>query len=1338
MVHSNVNQRRAVLAALCATILGVGCGPGDQASLTILDPVDGAILTLATDTRPDLDGVQATVLVQAHRVAVGDTVSLAADDAVIGMATVPDSGELSFTDVTIPSGMHQLVAFTMAGDVRSPEITVTVNDGCATIDFVTPVAGGDRVTFGPADDTDGMACGESFETTVVISTDAGNGSEARVFVNGTPRRTGTVSGTMARFEGVPFDLGAAPNELAVEVVNSEGVTCRQTFATPIYVDCAGVSCRITAPDTTSSFLNQSNDVSDAPGFQGDFEVTTDADGAGQAVQLIIDGNETDALSAMPTPSGTDGVASFGNVALSEGVHRIQAVCKDAAGNPTRTSAEWTVDVTACDVAVTAPADGALFIDSDDVDSSLDGIQIAMNGTSTGTACTSFRVGHCGSLGDFQSLSGSSFDGQVTLSTSAMQDLCAEVQDAAGNVGEGRVSVRVRSDAPQLQITSPVAGTGFNAAGTGGRTADLTPGTGTCEAAFTVYCTDPGSTVTLVNDSGTTLPGGSSTCVADGSAPAPYAGVATFASVSLPSVESLGEVHVRARADVDRLVGLSDPITLLSDCESPVIDISRPMCGATLRPSDDADAATAGIQYRVDVINTNVPKPPVTLELRNTSGTTVFGPVTSSTPAGGVVTSFSGATFTVGGDVVMHACATDAAGNVGCDMDCTVSVQDIPTLSITQPTAGAVLSNAADCDGATPGLQLRVRATTNAAPGSSGTVQIGAASAVPLSVSGTTIDACVDAADGRNVLVTVTVTDAARGTAMATVRVNIDTMGPSTAIDDLILSEADRRGGIARFSWTAVDDAGGLRLDHYEARCSSAPITNEAEWGAATMVSVPTVPAMGGAVQSADVSGFRPGQPRYCVLRGVDIAGQLTPLPSAAPAPFEPTLLQQEITGTGNLGAVIVPVGDVNGDTIDDVLVSALDGHVYLYFGSTGATPLSGAPNVVFNGPASGGYGKTVGNIGDANGDGRPDFAISARAATVGSNGFAGAVWIFFGRDSTTPWPSSMSLALTSGACGSDVCLLGSTSGAFLGWSVGSAGDFDGDGFGDIAIDAWKGNGGSGRLYVLSGSSLSTGTSFTFPDTSAAPADPNGFVIDAPAGAYGMGVSVASPGNFVGDLRSDLVVGAIGDAPMSLLGRVYAVAGRAYPAASSGLIAIPSADLTEIASGPAGTFGSLVRSIGDYDGNGRVDVAVFHGTSAGRVTVYLQQATGFSVSSSFVLDNGLASSGNDLFGNSIGIGYDPYLGNIGDFDGDSHADLLVGSQQNGTLVGDVSLFYGTGATGALTRSAADFVVGRPDPFGTAPTDGVAAYVGDLNGDGFNDILVGDPSYTSGAGRFLLIY
>jgi hypothetical protein len=329
-------------------------------------------------------------------------------------------------------------------------------------------------------------------------------------------------------------------------------------------------------------------------------------------------------------------------------------------------------------------------------------------------------------------------------------------------------------------------------------------------------------------------------------------------------------------------------------------------------------------------------------------------------------------------------------------------------------------------------------------------------------AGGAISVCAAAVEGRSVPVRVSVTDS-RGTGSASVTVVVDTIPPVTPIDPLTATVVDRRGGTVGFSWTAVEDAGGFTLTRYELRCAAAPITSEAEWAAASSVSLVTVPGSMGTAQSENVGGFRPGESHHCVLRGSDPTGALTPLADGAlvSIPF----ISHEISaaGTVNLGTSIAPVGDVNGDGIDDIVIGG-NNIAYLYFGSSAG--LGNAPNVTISGGSGWSFGLTVAGLGDFNGDGHPDFAIAAWSYSATS----GAVFVFYGRGATTPWPSELTIEFSSpGSCGgADVCFLGSTS-SLLGWSLSAAGDFDGDGLMDLAAGAPMVNSFAGRLYVLLGS-----------------------------------------------------------------------------------------------------------------------------------------------------------------------------------------------------------------------------------------------------------------------------
>lgn len=1320
---------RARIGALMCCVALTGC-PGPSATLEIIEPADGTVLTTADDTSAILDGIQTRIVVQAIGVAVGADVDLVIDDgAIAATAVTPDDGMIVYEDVTVPAGQHTLRAVTRRDDTRSPIVTIEVRDVCFPIGFVTPAPMGTSVTLGPSDDTDGEACGETFETTVVVSTGAPNGSEARIIVNGAPQRTATVASGVVRFTGVAFDRrGTMANELRVEITGPEGVACPAMFPGSIFVDCQGVSCSITSPDAGGGFLNQDDDVSDAPGFQGDFEVTTDPDGAGQEVRLIVDGNETGARSALPVGN----VATFGNVPLSEGVHRVQAECRDSAGNVSRSAAaEWTVDTIACELDLTTPTPGTLYTDDDDLDATVDGIQVDASGTAAAD-CTQLRVELCSAI-EAAPFGGAETDWtrRVTLGSSPTQEICVQALDMAGNVSTDRESVRLRTEAPQLEIVAPAAGSEFNIAGNAGRTADLMAGNSTCEVFFDVYCTDVGVDV-VVERSDTMIELGRTACVAEAGLPAPYSGRATFPMLSLPSVQTGAAFPVVAWQEADRLRGASAAISLRSDCVAPPVAVARPACGSTLLlATHDEDLTTPGLQHRTNINNPIDPAEDVVLEIRPVGGGSPTYMATDTTTTTTAI--FTAASYGAGGELEILATVVDSAGNVGTTAGCTVTVSDLPSLVVTQPMNGAALGTDADCDTSRPGMQVRVRATTNAADGSMGEVRTDDGEVVMQSVTGGVIDVCIDVPEGP-VTFTVSVTDS-RGTSTAMTMVRIDTMPPTTAIEPLAVSTVDRRGGRVRLSWTAVADAGGGSLSSYHLRCSATPITNETEWSAATVVSLMTTPGTAGTSESEEVRVVRPGETVHCVLRGADVVGQLTPLPSSSTA-VTTDFLEATVTPTmgTSAGTAVTPIGDVNGDSIDDLLIGG-DGIAYLYFGSTSG--LGAAPNVNIVGPAGVNFGMTIAGIGDFNGDGHADFAIGARLESAAR----GSVYVFFGRPATSSWPSNIDVssgcgtvgAPTPGGCmvlrGDDGAAGGPDEPAALGWSLSSAGDFDGDGLFDLAIGASVSSSFVGRTYVILGrASHARGATVLVPGPDGG--QPAGFVMQGDGVTYrAFGTSVASVGGDMdGDGRHELLVSATGGS--GAMGTAVAVLGRAHT--GTGLVTIPTTAFQLLGTGTANQFGRLVRGVGDVDNDGRLDAAVQNASSAGSITVFFGGPSGFVSPASVVVVNDLAGAASDDFGGSIGTGVHPWLMRIGDVDRDGIVDLLAGAAQTGTGPGTAHLFYREASRTAFPRSSAHVEIGP------ATAIAAAGYAGDLNGDGFTDIVVGDPAFGSGTGRVLVRY
>ena len=167
-----IGRLRATLAMAWALCFAMGCpGEDEDTSITITAPVTGT-LSLADDTDPATDGLQIAVSATSLGLEVGTAVNLFLDSGMVSASTVQDGGAIGFTGVTIPGGTHTLVVETAEGGIRSNEVVVTVTDACFAVSFVDPMPTMGPIRLGPGDDTDGEACGTTFEISVVIATAA--------------------------------------------------------------------------------------------------------------------------------------------------------------------------------------------------------------------------------------------------------------------------------------------------------------------------------------------------------------------------------------------------------------------------------------------------------------------------------------------------------------------------------------------------------------------------------------------------------------------------------------------------------------------------------------------------------------------------------------------------------------------------------------------------------------------------------------------------------------------------------------------------------------------------------------------------------------------------------------------------------------------------------------------------------------------------------------------------------------------------------------------------------------------------------------------------------------
>jgi len=235
---------------------------------------------------------------------------------------------------------------------------------------------------------------------------------------------------------------------------------------------------------------------------------------------------------------------------------------------------------------------------------------------------------------------------------------------------------------------------------------------------------------------------------------------------------------------------------------------------------------------------------------------------------------------------------------------------------------------------------------------------------------------------------------------------------------------------------------------------------------------------------------------------------------------------------GGFGARLASLGDLNGDGVTDLAVGAYAdddggtdrGAVWVLFLNSDGTVQShqkiSDTQGGFTGALgdSGFFGHSITNLGDLDGDGVIDMAVSTHYDDDGSPD-AGAVWVLFLNSNGTVKDYQKISSTQGGFSGS------LDSGDRFGVPVMNLGDLDGDGVTDLGVGAlWDDDGGTdrGALWVVYLNS--DGTVKTHRKISDTRGNFTGTLDD---GDY-FGNSIANVGDFDGDGVVDLAVGAIRD------------------------------------------------------------------------------------------------------------------------------------------------------------------------------------------------------------------
>jgi len=321
----------------------------------------------------------------------------------------------------------------------------------------------------------------------------------------------------------------------------------------------------------------------------------------------------------------------------------------------------------------------------------------------------------------------------------------------------------------------------------------------------------------------------------------------------------------------------------------------------------------------------------------------------------------------------------------------------------------------------------------------------------------------------------------------------------------------------------------------------------------------------------------------------------------------------------------------------------------------------------------------------------------------------------------------------------------------FGVSVSTAGDIDNDGYDDVIVAAHAKSSGKGAVYVVYGGEES---SFLDLDLGITTLDPltTGFMITGNAAGDYFGSQVSTAGDINNDGYDDIIVAAY--TKNSEKGAAYVIYGGQKSSMSnidlSTQILNPLTTGFRITGNAAGDcFGFSVKTAGEINNDGHDDIIVgayMKNNQQGAVYVIYggEKSTRSNIAlSSTTLDP--TSTGFTITGNTIYDAFGVSVSTAGDINKDGYDDIIIGASYKNSYQGAAYVIYG-GPKSTMSNIALSSTTLNPHTTGFIITGNAAgdrfgysvSTAGDINNDGYDDIIVGAYMKDSEKGAAYVIY